>query len=38
MDYMFDHTYIIAEDDPFLPEAIKMDKAGIIHNFIKANE
>lgn len=26
MDYMFDHTYIIAEDDPFLPEAIKMDK------------
>jgi 6-pyruvoyltetrahydropterin/6-carboxytetrahydropterin synthase len=30
MDYMFDHTYIIAEDDPFLPEAIKMDKAGIV--------
>ena len=26
MDYMFDHTYIIAEDDPFLLEAIKMDK------------
>lgn len=30
MDHMFDHTYIIAEDDPFLPEAIKMDKAGIV--------
>jgi 6-pyruvoyltetrahydropterin/6-carboxytetrahydropterin synthase len=30
MDYMFDHTYIIAEDDPFLPEAIKMNKAGIV--------
>jgi 6-pyruvoyltetrahydropterin/6-carboxytetrahydropterin synthase len=26
MDYMFDHTYIIAEDDPFLPSAIEMDK------------
>jgi len=26
MDYMFDHTYIIAEDDPFLPLAIEMDK------------
>jgi 6-pyruvoyltetrahydropterin/6-carboxytetrahydropterin synthase len=26
MDYMFDHTYIIAEDDPFLPAAIEMDK------------
>ena len=30
MDYMFDHTYIIAEDDPFLPAAIEMDKAGIV--------
>lgn len=30
MDYMFDHTYIIAEDDPFLPEAIKMDQTGIV--------
>ena len=30
MDYMFDHTYIIADDDPFLQEAIKMDKAGIV--------
>ena len=30
MDYMFDHTYIIAEDDPFLPSAREMDKAGIV--------
>jgi 6-pyruvoyltetrahydropterin/6-carboxytetrahydropterin synthase len=30
MDYMFDHTYIIAEDDPFLPAAIEMDNAGIV--------
>jgi 6-pyruvoyltetrahydropterin/6-carboxytetrahydropterin synthase len=30
MDYMFDHTYIIAEDDPFLPKAIEMDKTGIV--------
>jgi 6-pyruvoyltetrahydropterin/6-carboxytetrahydropterin synthase len=29
MDYMFDHTYIIAEDDPFLPLAIEMDKTEI---------
>tara|TARA_R110001592_G_scaffold14662_1_gene65361 strand:+ start:761 stop:1228 length:468 start_codon:yes stop_codon:yes gene_type:complete len=29
MDYMFDHTYIVAEDDPFLPEALKLDEAGI---------
>lgn len=29
MDYMFDHTYIIAEDDPFLPSAREMDKAGV---------
>jgi 6-pyruvoyltetrahydropterin/6-carboxytetrahydropterin synthase len=29
MDYMFDHTYIIAEDDPFLSSAKEMDKAGI---------
>ena len=29
MDYMFDHTLIIAEDDPFLPEALKLDEAGI---------
>jgi 6-pyruvoyltetrahydropterin/6-carboxytetrahydropterin synthase len=30
MDYMFDHTYIIAEDDPFLPSAREMDKGGIV--------
>jgi 6-pyruvoyltetrahydropterin/6-carboxytetrahydropterin synthase len=30
MDYMFDHTYIIAEDDPFLPSAKEMDKGGIV--------
>jgi 6-pyruvoyltetrahydropterin/6-carboxytetrahydropterin synthase len=29
MDYMFDHTYIIAEDDPFLPKAIEMHHEGI---------
>ena len=26
MDYMFDHTVIIAEDDPYLEEFGKMDK------------
>jgi 6-pyruvoyltetrahydropterin/6-carboxytetrahydropterin synthase len=30
MDFMFDHTYIIAEDDPFLPLAKEMDKGGIV--------
>jgi 6-pyruvoyltetrahydropterin/6-carboxytetrahydropterin synthase len=30
MDYMFDHTYIIAEDDPFLPLAKGMDSGGIV--------
>ena len=30
MDHMFDHTYIIAEDDPFLPLAKEMDKGGIV--------
>jgi len=29
MDFMFDHTYIIAEDDPFLPLALEMNKNGI---------
>ena len=29
MDYMFDHTYIIAEDDPFLLKAIEMDGIGV---------
>ena len=28
MDYMFDHTTIIAEDDPFLEAFRKMDDAG----------
>ena len=30
MDYMFDHTYIIAEDDPFLPLAKGMNSGGIV--------
>jgi 6-pyruvoyltetrahydropterin/6-carboxytetrahydropterin synthase len=30
MDYTFDHTYIIAEDDPFLPLAKGMDSGGIV--------
>ena len=25
MDYMFDHTFIVAEDDPYLQSFIKMD-------------
>jgi 6-pyruvoyltetrahydropterin/6-carboxytetrahydropterin synthase len=29
-DYMFDHTTIIAEDDPFLPQFRIMDSEGII--------
>lgn len=29
MDYMFDHTYIIAEDDPFLLKAIEMGGIGV---------
>lgn len=29
MDYMFDHTFIVAEDDPFLQSFIKMDEAGV---------
>jgi len=28
MDYMFDHTLIIAEDDPFLESFKRMDEAG----------
>ena len=28
MDYMFDHTTLIAEDDPFLNAFIEMDRAG----------
>ena len=30
MDYMFDHTTIIAEDDPYLSEFQKMNDEGII--------
>ena len=30
MDYMFDHTTIIAEDDPFLPSFKHMHDTGII--------
>ena len=30
MDYMFDHTYLIAKDDPFLETAMKMDVEGIV--------
>jgi 6-pyruvoyltetrahydropterin/6-carboxytetrahydropterin synthase len=29
MDYMFDHTYLIAQDDPFLPKAMEMYEKGI---------
>jgi 6-pyruvoyltetrahydropterin/6-carboxytetrahydropterin synthase len=30
MDYMFDHTYIIAEDDPFVCKALEMHNEGIV--------
>ena len=30
MDYMFDHTVIIAEDDPFIDEFKRLDTAGAI--------
>jgi len=29
MDYMFDHTFIVAEDDPFKESFLKMDEAGV---------
>jgi 6-pyruvoyltetrahydropterin/6-carboxytetrahydropterin synthase len=29
MDYMFDHTFLVAEDDPFLESFKKMDEAGV---------
>jgi 6-pyruvoyltetrahydropterin/6-carboxytetrahydropterin synthase len=29
MDYMFDHTLIIAEDDPFINAFKQMDAAGV---------
>lgn len=30
MDFMFDHTTIVATDDPYLPEFYKMHEQGII--------
>jgi 6-pyruvoyltetrahydropterin/6-carboxytetrahydropterin synthase len=30
MDYMFDHTYIIADDDPFIYKALEMHNEGIV--------
>ena len=29
MDYMFDHTFLVAEDDPFRESFLKMDLAGV---------
>jgi len=29
MDYMFDHTFVVAEDDPFIESFKKMDEAGV---------
>jgi len=29
MDYMFDHTFIVAEDDPFKDSFLKMNEAGV---------
>lgn len=29
MNYMFDHTFIVAEDDPFKESFLKMDEAGV---------
>ena len=29
MDYMFDHTFIVAEDDPFIESFKRMDGAGV---------
>ena len=29
MDYMFDHTFVVAEDDPFIESFLKMDEAGV---------
>tara|TARA_B100000900_G_C20545166_1_gene702209 strand:+ start:392 stop:856 length:465 start_codon:yes stop_codon:yes gene_type:complete len=28
-DYMFDHTFIVAEDDPYIQSFQKMDEAGV---------
>jgi len=30
MDHMFDHTFLVAEDDPFLESFKKMDEAGVV--------
>jgi len=29
MDYMFDHTFVVAEDDPFVESFMKMGEAGV---------
>ena len=29
MDYMFDHTFIVAEDDPFKESFMQLDVAGV---------
>jgi 6-pyruvoyltetrahydropterin/6-carboxytetrahydropterin synthase len=29
MDHMFDHTFVVAEDDPFKESFLKMDQAGV---------
>ena len=29
MDYMFDHTFIVAEDDPFKDSFLRMNEAGV---------
>jgi len=29
MDFMFDHTFIVAEDDPFVESFLKMDEVGV---------
>ena len=29
MDYMFDHTFVVAEDDPFKDSFLRMDEAGV---------
>ena len=28
-DYMFDHTFLVAEDDPYLQSFLKMNEAGV---------
>lgn len=29
MDHMFDHTFVVAQDDPFKESFLKMDQAGV---------